>query len=69
MYLSIYCESLGFGYKWKQNFEHFLMDSYLFTKLIGADVVYQKNLVEEIFSDGRVCSTTKSNQKACGGCA
>jgi len=45
------------------------MGLYLFAKLIGTDVVYQKNLVEEMFSDVHLRSTTKRDQKVCVGCA
>lgn len=65
---------LGGGgiYKWKHNFECLLthIDGLcLFTKLIVADVVYQKNLVEERFSDVHLHSSAKHNQKACVSCA
>lgn len=68
------CKLLGGGgiYKQKHNSECLLthIDGlYLFTKLIIADVVYQKNLFEERFSDVRLHSTAKCNQKACVGCA
>lgn len=43
------------------------MDIYLFTKFTGADVVYQKNLVKETFSDVHLHSATKHNQKVCLG--
>lgn len=45
------------------------MHLYLFTKFIGADVVYQKNLVKEMFSVVHLHSATKHNQKVCLGCA